>query len=37
MILPRNISVNEIKELTAAFPNLEFEIFVKNDWCYNSD
>jgi len=37
MILPRNVSVNEIRELATSFPDLEFEIFVKNDWCYNSD
>ncbi len=37
MIFPRNISVGEIKTLCNAFPDLEFEIFIKNDWCYNSD
>lgn len=37
MIFPRNISVNEIKNLCSLFPDLEFEIFIKNDWCYNSD
>lgn len=37
MIFPRNISVNEIKNLCSMFPDLEFEIFIKNDWCYNSD
>jgi len=37
MILPRNVSVNEIIDLCNSFPELEFEIFVKNDWCYNSD
>ena len=37
MIFPRNISINEIKNLCSLFPNLEFEIFIKNDWCYNSD
>jgi len=37
MILPRNISPEEIKVLCLKFPNLEFEIFIKNDWCYNSD
>ncbi len=37
MILPRNVSINEIIELSNTFPNLEFEIFIKNDWCYNSD
>lgn len=37
MIFPRNISVNEIKNLCSKFPDLEFEIFIKNDWCYNSD
>jgi len=37
IILPRNIAVNEIVDLCNTFPNLEFEIFVKNSWCYNSD
>ncbi len=37
MIFPRNISANEIIELCWKFPELEFEIFIKNDWCYNSD
>jgi collagenase-like PrtC family protease len=37
MIFPRNISAIEIKKLCFEFPNLEFEIFIKNDWCYNSD
>ncbi|USN59015.1 MAG: U32 family peptidase [Candidatus Peribacteria bacterium] len=37
MIFPRNIAVNEIRSLCAQFPDLEFEIFIKNDWCYNSD
>lgn len=37
MIFPRNISVNEIRNLCSLFPDLEFEIFIKNDWCYNSD
>jgi len=37
MIFPRNISASEIKTLCLKFPDLEFEIFVKNDWCYNSD
>lgn len=37
MIFPRNISVEEIKNLCNLFPDLEFEIFIKNDWCYNSD
>jgi collagenase-like PrtC family protease len=37
MILPRNVSVNEIADLCNEFPDLEFEIFIKNDWCYNSD
>lgn len=37
IIFPRNISANEVKELCLKFPKLEFEIFVKNDWCYNSD
>jgi len=37
MILPRNVSVNEIKDLCESFPNMEFEIFIKNDWCYNTD
>lgn len=37
MIFPRNISPIEIKNLCQKFPELEFEIFVKNDWCYNSD
>lgn len=37
MIFPRNISVNEIKNLCSLFTDLEFEIFIKNDWCYNSD
>lgn len=37
MIFPRNISVSEVKTLCEKFPDLEFEIFVKNDWCYNSD
>ena len=37
MIFPRNISPKEVKNLCLEFPNLEFEIFVKNDWCYNSD
>jgi len=37
MIFPRNISPSEIKKLCLEFPELEFEIFIKNDWCYNSD
>lgn len=37
MIFPRNISISEIKNLCSLFPDLEFEIFIKNDWCYNSD
>lgn len=37
MIFPRNIAISEIKNLCSKFPKLEFEIFVKNDWCYNSD
>ncbi|MBT3726287.1 hypothetical protein HOG21_00885 [bacterium] len=37
MIFPRNISTKEIITLCNKFPNLEFEIFIKNDWCYNSD
>lgn len=37
MIFPRNISINEMKNLCSLFPDLEFEIFIKNDWCYNSD
>lgn len=37
IILPRNIAVNEIVDLCNNFPDLEFEIFVKNSWCYNSD
>lgn len=37
MIFPRNISASEVKELCLKFPELKFEIFVKNDWCYNSD
>lgn len=37
MIFPRNVSVNEIRNLCQTFPDLEFEIFIKNDWCYNSD
>ncbi len=37
MIFPRNISLNEVKNLCSLFPDLEFEIFIKNDWCYNSD
>ena len=37
IILPRNIAFNEIIDLCNCFPNLEFEIFVKNSWCYNSD
>jgi O2-independent ubiquinone biosynthesis protein UbiU len=37
IIFPRNIAINEIIEMCNLFPNLEFEIFVKNSWCYNSD
>ena len=37
VILPRNVNVHEIRDLASAFPDLEFEIFIKNDWCYDSD
>lgn len=37
MIFPRNISSSEIKKLCNMFPELEFEIFIKNGWCYNTD
>jgi len=37
IILPRNLSFIEIIELCEYFPDIEFEIFVKNTWCYNSN
>lgn len=37
LILPRNVSIDEIKFLANHFPNLEFEIFIKNSWCHNSN
>ncbi|EKE28970.1 MAG: Peptidase U32 [uncultured bacterium (gcode 4)] len=37
MIFPRNITIAEIKRITADFPALDFEVFIKNDWCYNTD
>ncbi|EKE28510.1 MAG: hypothetical protein ACD_3C00051G0013 [uncultured bacterium (gcode 4)] len=37
MIFPRNITVSEIKNITKEFSELEFEVFIKNDWCYNTD
>jgi len=37
IILPRNLSFNEIIDICNCFPNIDFEIFVKNTWCYNSN
>jgi collagenase-like PrtC family protease len=37
IIFPRNITADETRTIANYFPELEFEIFVKNDWCYNSD
>ena len=37
IIFPRHITAKEIKYLCDLFPDVEFEIFIKNDWCYDSD
>lgn len=37
MIMPRNVAFEEVRVLAKKFPDLEFEIFIKNDWCYDTD
>lgn len=37
MILPRDLSLMEIEKITAAFPNVEFEVFYMRNGCVFSD
>jgi collagenase-like PrtC family protease len=36
IIFPRDILINDVEKIWKNHKNLEFEIFVKNSWCYHS-
>jgi len=37
IVLPRELSISEQKDIMDSFPTMEFELLILNDWCYNND